>query len=55
MSGKSTRKTQATPWLATAKPLNHLWRIDLTKEGFTATAKTADGTVIDQLRRPSRP
>lgn len=46
------KELKRRPWLATAKPLNHLWRIDLTKEGFTATAKTADGTTIDQLQRP---
>ena len=42
------------PWLVTAEPLNHLWRIDLAEDGFTATAKTAAGEVLDQIDRKWR-
>lgn len=42
------------PWVAKQAPLNHLIRVDLTADGFTCTAKTADGKAFDSATYPKR-
>ena len=42
------------PWLAKAAPINHLFLVTLTEQGFRYEAMTADGKVFDKLERPLR-
>ena len=41
-------------WLAKAAPINHLFLVTLTDQGFRYEAMTADGKVFDTLERPLR-
>jgi acid phosphatase type 7 len=42
------------PWLAKAAPINHLFLVTLTEQGFRYEAMTADGKIFDTLERPLR-
>jgi acid phosphatase type 7 len=42
------------PWVAKQATLNHLIRVDLREDGFTTSAKTADGNTFDEAKYPLR-
>jgi hypothetical protein len=42
------------PWLVKADGVNHLYLVETGPSGWTATAKAADGKVIDQVKREWR-
>lgn len=42
------------PWLAKAAPINHLFLVTLTEEGFRYEAMTSDGKIFDRLERGLR-
>jgi len=47
-------KLNERPWIATAKSLNHLWRIDLDEGGWTGAALDSEGKKLDEVRRKWR-
>lgn len=42
------------PWIAKALAVNHLYVVEAGDQGWTATAKTADGKAFDRIERPWR-
>ena len=42
------------PWIAKALAVNHLYVVEVGDKGWSAEAKTADGTGFDRIERPRR-